>query len=597
MDEEDLADAAEAQKLQTSQAFAGLGSSTQDEASAGGLMGLLRSAGDTMGFKLLRKMGWKDGQGIGPKVRRQARLDTKGSMPGANNETHLFAPDDATMIQFVRKIDRKGLGHEGETRLTGLSHETRAADEDDEDEDDLDIKGVGSAALLSRGKAKSKSDRGGIGVGILNDTGSDEEDPYEIGPRIKYNRVMGGDKKKKKAKKPAAVVNPALRNAPIFRSKTARAGSSLSRCHDGRFPLEGFVLAKAVEDFTDLLSQYAPPPVPANWVSSKSPSDGTTQAVYTSTADAAKASTHDAKTRAAILGEKSLPGKSVFDYLSSTARDRLVAGSGRRDLPPALGEISGGSTMTEEQKQQALWDQAPALDRETALAAILRGSAGPYADDEAKKARYRTYLEHYATNAQPLPCKPKEMKDDDFVRELNEFFNCARIFKPMTGFMASRFTTAKTSTALSTDGGSKSDLLSIPEPKLSDPAEEAAKVGMYGNLTRSVEDFFPTRLLCKRFNVKVPAHVQPDNEPEQSFRGAVAHTRYDSSRDSGSPMPASTTGTLQIRAIEAGPQKGDAETEPAKVEEAINPEKNDALEGTKAHDEVLRAIFGDSDSE
>lgn len=252
--------------------------------------------------------------------------------------------------------------------------------------------------------------------------------------------------------------------------------------------------------------------------------------------------------------------------------------------------------MTQEQRQQALWDQAPALDRETAIAAISRSSAGPYADNEAKKARYRTYLEHYATNSQPLPHKPTGMKDDDFVRELNEFYNCARIFKPMTGFMASRFTTAKTSSALPTDGSSRSDLLTKPEPKLTDPAEEAAKVGMYGKMTRFVEDFFPTRLLCKRFNVKAPAHVQPDNEPEQSVRGAETHTRHDGSKDFGSPMPATTSEALQLRAIEAGPQKG-AETEPAKEEAMVNPERNDALEGTKAHDEVLRAIFGDSDSE
>ena len=41
----------------------------------------------------------------------------------------------------------------------------------------------------------------GIGIGILNDTGSDDEDPYEIGPRISYNRVIGGEKKKKKRKR------------------------------------------------------------------------------------------------------------------------------------------------------------------------------------------------------------------------------------------------------------------------------------------------------------------------------------------------------------------------------------------------------------
>ncbi|KAM5350497.1 hypothetical protein ACJ41O_007002 [Fusarium nematophilum] len=588
MDEEDLADAAEAQKIQTSQAFAGLGSSDQ-EASGGGLMGLLRADGDTMGLKLLRRMGWKDGQGIGPKVRRSARLDLSGKSAEAG-ETHLFAPDNSRMIQFVRKTDRKGLGHDGEVKLKGLSNITAAADEDDEDDDERQSDGLRSTSLLPTRREKPKPGRGGIGVGILNDNGSDEEDPYEIGPKIRYNRVVGGDKKKKKTKKAAAAVNPALKNAPVFVSRTVRAGNSLGRCHDGRLPLDGFVLAKITEDLADLLLEYAPPPVPESWVSSKASSDRAASSNYMSTADAAKASTHDAKSRAALLGEKSLPGKSVFDFISSSARDRLAAGSGKKNLPPGLGEVPEGFAMSEEERQQALWDETPKLDRETAIAAISRGSSGPYADDEAKKARYRTYLEHFATGSQPLPYKPKGMAPDDFARELSEFYNCARIFKPMTGFMASRFTTAKRPSVITADGTVGTELLSKPEPKAADPAEEAAKIGMYGQMTRTVEDFHPTRLLCKRFNVKAPAHSRPDNAGETNSRGREAGGPTD---DMGAM---STPAVGNAKMIEDGPPT--TTTAPAaEPEPAINPEKNEALEGKTAHDEVLRAIFGDSDSE
>lgn len=591
MDEEDLADAAESQKLQTSQAFAGLGSSTQEGSADGGLMGLFKSSGDTFGLKLLRKMGWKDGQGIGPKVRRQARLDLGGALSGASDQTHLFAPEDARMIQFIRKADRKGLGFEGETKLDGLSREASNV-EDDEEDDPYKTDNRG-ASLLQQQNPKPKPERGGFGVGVLNDTGSDDEDPYEMGPKIKYNRVIGGGKKKNKPKKTTAAVNPALRNAPVFMSRTARAGNNLTRCHDGRLPLDGFVLAKVTEDLSNLLSQYAPPAIPDGWKSSKAPSDEADPATYVSTSDAAKGSSHDAKSRAAILGEKSLPGKSVFDFISNAARDRLAAGSGKTNLPPALGEIPEGFAMSEEEKQQALWDQTPKLDRETALAAISRSSAGPYADDEAKKARYRTYLEHNASGTHPLPWRPKGMTDDEFLREMNEFYNCARIFKPMTGFMASRFTTAKTASVLGTD--KRAELISKPEPKILDPAEEAAKVGMYGKLTRSVEDFTPTRLLCKRFNVRAPAHVRPDTEADQSSRGPVPRPTFNDEDTSSSKPPIPPTATMKT--IEGIPTASNAEEPPAKVEMAINPEKNEALEKTKAHDEVLRAIFGDSDSE
>lgn len=572
MDEEDLADAAEAQNLKTSQAFAGLGSSGQQYQNRG-LIGLLRADGDTIGLKLLRKMGWKDEQGIGPKVRRSARLDLGAkTQPG---ETHLFAPDNVPMIRFIRKVDRKGLGHEGEAKLAGLSQLTSAADEEDPEPGWHDTS-------LFESRNKPKLERGGIGVGILNDNGSDEEDPYEIGPRIKYSRVVGGDKKKKKTKK--AAVNPALKNAPVFLSRTARAGNGLARCHDGRLPLDGFVLAKLVEDLSDLLSEYAPPTVPEGWVSSKASSNVASTTEYMSTSDAAKASTHDAKSRAALLGEKTLPGKSVFDFISSSARNRLVVGTGKKDLPPGLGEVPKEFAMTEEEKQQALWDQASRLDRETAVAAISRGSSGPYADDDAKKARYRTYLEHFATGTQPLPWKPKGMSGDDFARELGEFYNCARIFKPMTGFMASRFTTAKTSSPISSEGAS--DLLSKPEPKIADPAEEAAKVGMYGKMTRRVADFYPTRLLCKRFNVKAPAHSQADLQPD------VPRGRDTATGPSATEQPESSV---------AQPESGDAKLVEAPVNELaevkINPDQNEAVEGSAAHEAVLHAIFGDSDSE
>ncbi|KAJ4134941.1 hypothetical protein NW768_004550 [Fusarium equiseti] len=585
MDEEDLADATEAQKVQTSQAFAGLGSAR--DVNTGGLMGLLRAEGDTMGLKLLRRMGWRDGQGIGPKIRRSARLDVEQKNPDTT-ETHLFAPDNAEMIRFIRKNDRKGLGHDGETKLSNPI--TAAADEDDEDEN-IPETAQRTTSLFSSQRSKSKPGRSGIGVGILNDNGSDEEDPYEIGPKIRYSRVVGGDKKKKKAKKASAAVNPALKNAPVFVSRTARAGNGLGRCHDGRLPLDGFVLAKITEDLSDPLLEYAPPPVPEGWVSSKTSSEQAASSEYKSTAEAAKASTHDAKSRAALLGEKSLPGKSVFDYITSSARDRLATASGNKQLPQGLGEIPEGYAISEEERQQAVWDQAPKLDRETAVAAISRGSSGPYADNEEKKARYRTYLEHFATGSQPLPYKPKAMTYDDFSRELSEFHNCARIFKPMTGFMASRFTTAKKPSTMSTNE-SEADLLSKPEPKVADPAEEAAKMGMYGKMTRKVDNFYPTRLLCKRFNVRPPAHSQPDAEVGAGSgtrsRGEDLGTMEDA--EIGSRTPAG-----DVKLIENAPG-GTVPSAPI-PEPVVNPDKNEAVEGKTAHDEVLRAIFGDSDSE
>ncbi|KAK5626430.1 hypothetical protein RRF57_002145 [Xylaria bambusicola] len=629
MDEEDLADAAEAEKLQTTQGFAGLGSTEEDGIGRGGLADLFRVQGGTMGVKLLRKMGWKDGQGIGPKVRRKARLDiaNKSSATQSVGESYLFAPENVTMIAFIRKNDRKGLGFEGESRLAPLRNASKPEAGESSDEESLGppLRRLG---MLKKEK-KSKFGKGGIGIGILNDTGSDDEDPYEIGPKISYNRVIGGDKKKKKTGTTTA--NPALGTAPVFRSRKnilTRVGKGLRKCHDGRLPLEGFIFGAEADPLTSSLDsdKYPLPEIPPGWKPSKERKAERENANYISTADAAKSSKLDPKSRAALLGEAQLPGKSVFDFLSAEARERLASATGKTNLPPALGEVPAEFALTEAEKQQELLRQLPELDKVTAVAALTRGASGsgpvPYADDEAKRGRYRTYLEYAAGFTKSIPSKPTNMKTQDWVRELHEFVSCARIFKPMTGLMASRFTTSTAKPATGAAGGGKrEDLLHKPPEKPKDPAEEAARLGMYGSMTRTVTDFYPTRLLCKRFNVRPPAHVQPDAEMEtgsarctatvsgmgtvgvysegavtldELMRQAQVAASLENNNSNSNTASRNANSDNQGLLLEHRPQP--TQTQQVQPIE-VNADVNDALEGKRAQEEVLKAIFGDSSDE
>ncbi|KAK6210616.1 hypothetical protein LQW54_006100 [Pestalotiopsis sp. IQ-011] len=610
MDDEDLAEKAESEKLQTADGFAGLGSTQRDGADQGGLAGLLRVRGETMGVKLLRRMGWKDGQGIGPKVRRKARLDVGGKNQ-ESADTHLFAPENVQMIAIIKKLDRKGLGYAGETRLAPVTSNTKTKDVGSSDEEE---EGGPLIRPASFKKKKPKSARGGIGIGILNDNGSDDEDPYEVGPRISYNRVIGGDKKKKKALNTTSA-NPSLRSAPIFISKKSalsKAGKNLKRCHDGRLPLDGFVFGTTSEDLTTSINsqgKYPPPQIPPGWKSSKQKRGDPSSSAYTSTGDAAKASNLDPKARAALLGEAQLPGKSVFDFLNPEARSRIASATGKANLPQALGEVPAGYALTPEEKQRELLAQIPKLEKDTAIAAITRGASGtaPYADDEAKRARYRTYLEYSAGFANTsLPNKLAAQSSQDWLRELREFHSCAMIFRPMTGMMASRFTTSSSSKFIGGSSGDGNELVSKPAPKPADPAEEAAKMGMYGAMTRSTTDFYPTRLLCKRFNVPAPLHVQPDSEPEPA-----AKTSASVWNNIPAPSNGSTGGVAMTLddLLQQAQQNSDAATGPnlagntsaapepppqaaAKVE--IDANVNEAVEGDRAQDDVLKAIFGDS---
>ena len=590
MDEEDLREAEEAKTLQTSEAFAGF--RVPGQASArDGLMDLFKSEGETMGVKLMKRMGWREGQGVGPKVRRRANLGDDGFPGEESAETHLFAPPNPPMVAFVRKLDHKGLGFEGDARLGSGDDNQDDADDDDSAADPF----FGRLATHKKPKDKPPARRGGIGVGVLNDTGSDDEDAYTMGPQISYNRTIGGNKKKrKKAKatsenKPAiGLSNPLLSSKPVFISKKSSL-SSVRKCHDGRLPLDGFVLADAVSSLSLTSGKtYDPPKIPEGWKPSRTASTATPgdSGNYVSTADAAKASTLDPKSRAEILGETPLPGQSIFDWMTPEARERIVKLTGKTDLPPALGKKAPkGFEMSEAEKRKDLWNLVPKLEKATAVQALNRAIGGwmPYAEDESKRARYRTFLEISAGLKDGLPDRAPGASTDDWVMEMREFARAAEVFKPISGLMASRFTSASSApqaTSETPDSSVSTDqLLSRPAPKPADPAEEAAKIGMFGPMTRSTQPFFPTRLLCKRFNVKPPAREQT----EQGESGASSRLALVSQdvMDQLMAEPGSA----------AAPEGGTA-----RERVVIEPERNEALEAERPGEAVFKAIFG-SDEE
>ncbi|EMD00851.1 hypothetical protein BAUCODRAFT_29229, partial [Baudoinia panamericana UAMH 10762] len=612
MDEEDLAERAEGQRLELEGSFAGLGRAAAgggDGGERGGMFSdLFRTSGDeTMGVKLLQRMGWRPGQGVGPKVRRKAKGDEKG-------EVHLFAPEDSRMVSFERKTDRKGLGYAGEGRLEGHGGVASQAHEDDGDERDARILEMNRSKLL---KKPAKTKKTGFGVGVLNDTGSDDEDPYAIGPQISYNRVIGGDKGKNKKKGGliAGSTNPATPVKPTFTSKklTQQVATlpGFRKCHDGRLPLDGFVLSLAPLTLSD---SHPPPEVPSTWTSSKlqpdSKSADTSANPYKSTTAVAKTSTLTPTSRATLLGEQPLPGKSVFDFLSPATRDRLATASGNSNLPPARSEgAPAGYTPNSEDQRRTLWDLIPPLEKSTAEAALNRWSdAGwmPYAEDEGKRARYRAFLSLRAGLHASLPERGKGMSVEDWARELREFAQAAAVFRPISGLMAARFTTSTGTARLASDAaeaGSGNGQREGEGSRGEDPAEEAARVGMYGPLTRVRLPFYPTRLLCKRFGVKPPVDTRVDGDGSDGG-GGIGKSRLDvvvSQASLNRMMEAkwSTPGFVSggVEGTEMGGERDGREAVGVQQSVEIDAEKNEALEGQRAGEAVFKAIFGSDDED
>ena len=612
MDDDDLREQEESRHIQTANEFAGFGSTEQDATRRAGLMDILKTGGETMGVKLLKKMGWREGQGIGPKVRRKANLD-ESSAPGADEETYLFAPENPPMVAFVRKTDRKGLGFQGEARL-----ETHPPSETTHDSEQTDSFFGNRLAIQDKPTTKRKdSRRGGFGVGPLNDTGSDDEDPYSLGPQISYNKTIGGDKKKKKkgkvddGKPTIASSNPLLNSKPVFISKklaASRGSGGFRKCRDGRLPLDGFVLADGISGLSISDKKYDPPTIPSDWKSAKEVSSETRdQSSYVSTADAAKASSLNPTSRAALLGESQLPGKSIFDWMTPEAREKIAKLTGNANLPPAMGEKAPkGYELPESQKRKDLWDLVPKLDKQVAAQALARGIGGwmPYQEDEEKRARYRIFLEISAGTRETLPEKADGATTNEWVTEMQEFGRAAEVFKPISGIMASRFTSASSAPKAASDAPDSADSpLSKPAEKPDSPAVAAAKIGMFGHMTRSTVDFYPSRLLCKRFNVKPPSNVQSD-PGERSGTTSAPGTRFQSGgfqADSGPKELVSQDVMNQLLIDSLGYLPSADGSDPAKSGQTvtaapptvIEPERNEALEAERPGDAVFKAIFGD----
>lgn len=84
--------------------------------------------------------------------------------------------------------------------------------------------------------------------------------------------------------------------------------------------------------------------------------------------------------------------------------------------------------------------EVPSIERSAAEGA-LQGFI-PFSDDISKQRRYKQYLNVQAGLSAEKIEKVEGFSGEDMNKELNEFVQAARIFKPLSTSMSSRFTTA-----------------------------------------------------------------------------------------------------------------------------------------------------------
>lgn len=605
MDEEDLQDIKDSRNLVDTTEEMDLSGGTKmegvddDPITSALQASLLPAPKDSAGARILMRMGWRLGQGIGPRVSlRQRKLQdmqaikaTRGSrgstdildIPDDDEEAnkHTYAPRDTPLILVERKDNSHGIGY---TPGMGLNES------------------LGASANTSKGPQLAS----GFGLGALNDADEDDLDVYDginaTRNRHAYDHIDGEDGNTVTLGK----------KADKSKSNDNRSSSSAQTFRDGRPVLPGFALLNepVVED-----KWFPLPDIPQGWTPNP-------QRVWSADANVNKENVEQPKLpsqngplphekwrrsgitadqRGSMLGEaQSKATRSVFEYLSEKDRERLknIAATGKAQ-PSVSASTPGASSST-----TSTTITIPRTEPHVAQAA-LRGFQ-PFTSDPTKQARYTAYLLSQVQQDSSAPqMKPASGQPiDQFNKELEDYAKAALLFKPISGAMAGRFTSAaiiehgpKVQEGLHTPSQEELAEKEQQEAQMAREAEEkispkahAAKMGMYGPLTREVVSWQPARLLCKRFGVKDP-NPPPDveaTEPPKAGSSSSSATFAQSSNTQAS-------GSAKDETVPAQQDRGPRKLENIGLGEDET-QGQDTLTYQRPAMDIFKAIFA-SDSE
>ncbi|KAG0229184.1 hypothetical protein BGW41_003170 [Actinomortierella wolfii] len=555
---------------------------------------------EAIGVKLLKQMGWKPGQGIGPRVikkqkgRENHAEDDEVLKEHYENGEITFAPQDSALITFDHKSDHYGLGYDPYQSAPEFDRKRNEGNQSkyllDESEEE-DGGAFGSRSRRRGTRLEGMSIRGGH-----FDDDEDEVDVYgEYGYQYdKYEQDPDKDFSRSRRNR---------QQSPI-RSTSRERGKALTTSYgsDGRPILAGFVLAP---NCAMTFKWFPPPTIPHDFIPihkfDESPAPRSTPkqgAQPPLTAD----------DRALVLGDDAkinAPARSVFEYMSKDSKSHL---------DNVLGFVLD---VTGERPPDPDSFKVPKIEKEAAEAA-LKGFM-PFGDNLPKQARYKQYLQVQAgiLADETIIKKPEGMSGQDMTKELNEFVQAARIFRPLSDSMANRFTTAskpiefaQPAAGLRSVSDSKADETEKPISKPvvermeveKSQAAKAAAMGMFGPLTRTVVDFFPNKLLCKRFNVPNPHPDHKETDPE-AVKDLLDRKTMDNLLMNRGPAPPdsirvdqnneSSRGKQETGSSSGNHREADADENKVAQEEELS--KEEVIERPPM--DLFKAIFDDSDSD
>ncbi|KAM8762697.1 G patch domain-containing protein 1 isoform 2-T2 [Acanthopagrus schlegelii] len=490
---------------------------------------LITPASLSIGVELLKRMGWKEGQGVGPRVKRKAgRQQTDGGgrvygcmRPPAGSEHSeeeeeddeefapenvTFAPKDVTPVDFTPKVGVKGLGYRGLD--PGLALLGGGAAEH------IDLfRPQSETRSRLFGDTRGGARRGGVagqafGVGALED--DDDEEVYHRDSMSRYDRVLGGEEP-----------GDGLYGWTAPQQYTKKKDKSKDASYLGKI-LEGFTLAqKPAEDKTI----FPPPSLPRDYrpvhrfhssvdvshLSGVSPA--LAEALRVSRGHMVKEEPQeggrhqlDSGQRRALLGEDTLQGpSSVMELLRPEDRDRLLNLRNSSSVPSSRTATTDSHGALRSAGSSAAGGVASSGLQQEALAA-WRGvqtstqTFRPFEQNPSKQARYELYLNRLKQgdkDALEQSLDPA-LTEWERSREREEFVRASILYRPSSSSLSSRFTRAKD------QEDEDSVEVNRDEEGDVDDKQAAASMKMFGKLTRETFEWHPEKLLCKRFNVPDP---------------------------------------------------------------------------------------------
>ncbi|XP_070616414.1 G patch domain-containing protein 1 [Erythrolamprus reginae] len=470
----------------------------------------------TIGIDLLRKMGWKEGQGVGPRVKRKPRQQKPepgvkiygcALPPGSEDseeeedeyqpENVTFAPKDVMPVDLTPKENVHGLGYQGldpNRALFGTSEES------------LNLVSLSSEKLSQLGDVRqSKGRKLGIsgqafGVGALEE---EDEDIYAVESLSKYDSFL-------KDEEPGDGLYGWTAPKP-YKSKPGR---EREKKYLGKI-LDGFCLASKSVTPT---KTYPPPDLPRDYrpihyfrpvIKATGENSHVLQALAESTgkllSHAAVQCRHQktASERREELGETALKGPttSVLEYLSAKDKQRIEEAK-QTIQPPLKADTVPRQSPHNKFQVPSVSDAPRNWQLRLGFQAATTSSTDfkPFASDAGKQRRYEHYLENLACGKKDVPESSFDsgMTEWERDREREEFLRAAAFYKTSSSILTSRFTPAKLE-----DDTDKVDVPRDEETNVNDKAA-AAKMKMFGKLTREKFEWHPDKLLCKRFNIPDP---------------------------------------------------------------------------------------------